>query len=183
MNYIELSKEISYVLRHNPQQYSLELDEQGWVNVDVLIAVLRGQGRFKSLSISDIEIMIQESEKKRHEICDGKIRALYGHSIKEKIMREPIKPPDVLYHGTAHRFTQSIFDVGLVSKSRQYVHLSEDTNTAETVGKRRDEKPIVLKINAKQASDDGVLFYWGNDNIWLADDIPAKYITSVHYTK
>jgi putative RNA 2'-phosphotransferase len=177
-----LSKEISYALRHSPQQYGIVLDEQGWTSVDLLIESLKGQERFKFLSLSDIEKMIQKSEKKRHEICDGKIRALYGHSIKEKIMREPIKPPDVLYHGTARRFTQSIFDVGLVSKRRQYVHLSEDTNTAETVGKRRDEKPIVLKINAKQAWDDGVLFYWGNDNIWLADYIPAKYITSVHYT-
>ena len=177
MNYVELSKEISYVLRHNPQQYGLELDEQGWVNVDVLIASLREQGRFKSLSINDLEKMIQVSEKKRHEIYDGKIRALYGHLVKEKIVKEPTKPPDVLYHGTARRFTQSIFDVGLVSKNRQYVHLLEDINTAETVGKRRDEKPTVLKINAKQAWDDGVLFYWGSDNIWLADDIPAKHIS------
>ena len=29
MNYIELSKEISYALRHDPWEYELELDENG----------------------------------------------------------------------------------------------------------------------------------------------------------
>jgi len=176
MNLEYLSKEISYVLRHNPQQYGLVLDEQGWVSVDALISSLNRQGRFKSLSISDIEKMIRVSEKKRHEVCDGKIRALYGHSTKEKIKREPIKPPDVLYHGTTQRFVQSILAVGLISKSRQYVHLAEDINTATNVGKRRDDNPVVLKINAKQAWNDGAKFYLGNENIWLADGVPPIYI-------
>jgi putative RNA 2'-phosphotransferase len=90
--------------------------------------------------------MIQVSEKQRHEIYAGKIRALYGHSVKEKIMKEPTKPPDVLYHGTAHKFINNIFAVGLISKGRQYVHLSEDVNTAIIVGKRRDNNPVVLKL-------------------------------------
>ncbi|MCL1809554.1 MAG: hypothetical protein FWG42_07320 [Clostridiales bacterium] len=46
--------------------------------------------------------MIQKSEKKRHEACDGKIRALYGHSVEKRIVMEPVKPPDILYHGTAN---------------------------------------------------------------------------------
>lgn len=31
MNYTELSKEISYALRHVPWKYELELDEEGFV--------------------------------------------------------------------------------------------------------------------------------------------------------
>ena len=31
MNYLELSKEISYALRHAPWEYELELDENGWL--------------------------------------------------------------------------------------------------------------------------------------------------------
>ena len=73
MNLEDISKEISYALRHNPQQYGLVLDEQGWVSVDALISALNRQGRFKSLSVSDIEKMILVSEKKRHEMRNGKI--------------------------------------------------------------------------------------------------------------
>ena len=40
-------------------------------------------------------------------------------------------PPDVLYHGTARRFLESINENGLLPQSRQYVHLSQDNETAE----------------------------------------------------
>ena len=177
MNYESLSKEISYALRHNPQQYGLVLDEQGWVGVDALISALKEHGRFRSLTISDIEKMIQLPGKKRHEITNGKIRALYGHSVKDRIMMQPTKPPHVLYHGTANRYVDSIFAVGLMPKDRQYVHLSEDIETATLVGKRRDDNPVILRIDAKQAWNDNVLFYSGSDGIWLADYVSAKYIS------
>ncbi len=106
MDYIALSKEISYALRHAPHEYGLILDDQGWISVDQLISALNGHGRFAC--VEDIEKMIQISEKKRHEICDGKIRALYGHSVDKKIIKEPMKPPDILYHGTAHRFIEKL---------------------------------------------------------------------------
>ena len=47
--------------------------------------------------------MIEKSEKKRHEIKDGRIRAFYGDSIPMKIWKEEKTPPDILYHGTARR--------------------------------------------------------------------------------
>lgn len=179
MNYPDLSKEISYVLRHAPQEYGLCLDEQGWVGLEELIVALREKKRYKTLSASNIEEMISTSKKKRHEIENGKIRALYGHSLQEKIIKESMQPPDILYHGTPHRFVENILKVGLSSKNRQYVHLSEDVNTAITVGKRRDESPVVLKVDSKQAWIDGIKFYYGNEDIWLADDIPTKYISSL----
>lgn len=177
MNYTDLSKEISYALRHAPHEYGLCLDEYGWASVDALILALRGQGRFKSLTLSDIEKMIEASEKKRHQMIDEKIHALYGHSTEEKITKYPVQPPDILYHGTAHKFMENILAVGLIPKERQYVHLSEDNAMAITVGKRRDENPVVLKIDSKQAWESGIKFYLGNENIWLSDNIPAKYIS------
>ena len=41
MNYIELSREISYALRHAPWEYELEMDEYGWVDVNQLIAQIK----------------------------------------------------------------------------------------------------------------------------------------------
>lgn len=120
--------------------------------------------------------MCPTSEKKRHEIKDNRIRALYGHSTEEKIAKEISRPPDILYHGTANRFLQSILEHGLVSMERQYVHLSCDRQTAVEVGKRRDDKPVILAVHAAAAWRDGVPFYHGNETIWLADRIPAQYI-------
>lgn len=63
--------------------------------------------------------MIEQSEKKRHEVRDGKIRAYYGHSIPIKIAKDISTPPNVLYHGTARRFLQSIKESGLLPQNRQ----------------------------------------------------------------
>ncbi|WP_376740509.1 RNA 2'-phosphotransferase [Listeria cossartiae] len=36
-----LSKEVSYVLRHTPREYELEIDKQGWVSVAQLLYALK----------------------------------------------------------------------------------------------------------------------------------------------
>ncbi len=84
MDYMKLSKEVSFALRHEPWKYELELDENGWVDIDQLIESLRCDRKWKSLDTKDLEIMIEKPDKKRHEIHDGKIRALYGHSTPQK---------------------------------------------------------------------------------------------------
>lgn len=93
-----------------------------------------------------------------------------------KILKEEKMPPDILYHGTARRFMSSIMENGLLSQNRQYVHLSQDIETAENVGKRHDDKPCILKIEAKRAWNEGIKFYLGNEKVWLADAIPGTYI-------
>lgn len=176
MNYEKLSKEISYALRHAPWEYELELDENGWVEIDSLVEALNRNGQWENLNKKYILDMINQSDKKRHEVLGNKIRALYGHSTPIKIEKDPKKPPDNLYHGTARKYLKSIQENGLSPKERHYVHLSPDLDTALEVGKRRDHKPILLKVNALMAWNEGVKFYKGNEKIWLADFVDYKYI-------
>lgn len=173
----ELSKEVSYALRHAPWEYGLELDEEGWTSVEQLITALRRSEKWKNLCEADLRKMVEASQKKRHEIKDGKIRAFYGHSIPMKIVKAEEMPPDILYHGTARRFVRSIMESGLLPQGRQYVHLSEDIETAEEAGKRRDIEPCIMRVDAEGAWKDGIKFYKGNNNVWLADWIPGKYLT------
>jgi len=172
----ELSKEISYALRHAPWEYELEMDEEGWVPVEQLLDALHSNEKWSNICEADLNEMIEKSEKKRHELAGGKIRAFYGHSIPMKIFKEEMMPPDVLYHGTARGFLESINENGLLPQSRQYVHLSQDIDTAENVGMRHDDKPCILIIDAKTAWNDGIKFYFGNEKVWLADRIPSRYI-------
>jgi len=176
VDYIRLSKEISYALRHHPEAYGLKPDEQGRVRTVQLITALKKNIRWQDVTEDDLQYIIEHSDKKRFEMADGKIRALYGHSTPQKIDKQPQAPPEVLYHGTARRFLDAIFEKGLLPGSRQYVHLSTDTETALQVGQRRDGKPMLLEIDAGRAWADGVQFYRGNDLVWLADLIPSRYI-------
>lgn len=177
MDYVKLSKEVSYALRHAPWEYELELDENGFVLIEQLLNSLNSLNEYgRNVTREDLEYIIANSDKKRHEIVGDKIRALYGHSVPNKIEKIPGILPDILYHGTAKRFVDSIMRDGLLPMKRQYVHLSVDTTMATLVGKRRDSDPIILEIDAREAINDGIKFYIGNDKVWLCDKIPPKYI-------
>lgn len=179
MDYVQLSRVISHALRHAPQDYGLILDESGWVPIDALLAALKSRPEFSSVVVDDLHKIISSSDKKRHEICGGRVRAVYGHSLPDKIAMTPSQPPAYLYHGTPRLFLENIFKVGLIAKSRQYVHMSIDRQTAETVGQRRDQAPMVLTVLAAAAFKTGHKFYQAPGGIWLADAVPAVFIEPV----
>ena len=176
MNYNELSKEISYALRHAPQEYGLTLDREGWVDTQQLLESLITIGKWKNLCELDLHKMIKLSSKQRHEIKGNKIRAYYGHSSSIQIKKDEKEPPEFLFHGTTKKAALSIMQKGLKPQQRQYVHLSQDLGTAIEVGKRRENTPTILLVKAKDAFENGISFYSGNDRVWLSDEIPTQYI-------
>ena len=180
MNYLKLSKKISHVLRHAQEEFSLKMDRQGFVQIEQLLSGLNAHNHFgETVGLSDLEYIIENSEKQRYEIVGDKIRTLYGHSFAMRIQKEKAKPPAVLYHGTAKRFVESIKERGLLPMGRQYVHLSTDVETAISVGMRRDEDPVILEIDAQAAFRSGIKFYIGNDKVWLCDELPVRYIKNL----
>lgn len=78
---VELSRTVSHALRHEPCLYELELDDAGRVDVHVLVEALRQERRWSTLTADDVAAMVATSSKQRHEIRDGRIRAMYGHSL------------------------------------------------------------------------------------------------------
>jgi putative RNA 2'-phosphotransferase len=121
--------------------------------------------------------MIRDSEKQRHELRGDLIRARYGHSLAGRLARAKATPPEVLLHGTSPVAAREILTGGLLPMGRQYVHLSADRATALAVGCRKHENPVVLRVEATRAQAEGVAFYRGNDQVWLADNIPPEYIS------
>ncbi|MBR4693622.1 MAG: RNA 2'-phosphotransferase [Bacilli bacterium] len=177
MDYIKLSKTISYVLRHHPEEYNIELDGNGFVKIDVLLDAINAKKEFqKSITIEDINYILDTSDKKRWVVVGDKIRAYYGHSFEKEIEHEEKVPPDILYHGTSHEVVDKILEEGLLPMERQFVHLSEDVETATIVGKRRDKNPIILIIDSKRAYEDGIKFMCENNHIWLTKKVDKKYI-------
>ena len=106
--YVRLSKTMSVALRHDPDSFGIELDKEGWVDVDKLLDALRKHKRWEGITEEDFHTVMSVSDKKRFEISDGHIRALYGHSIPMKIVKKPTTPPPLLYHGTARQNLDNI---------------------------------------------------------------------------
>ncbi|ROM43651.1 RNA 2'-phosphotransferase [Pseudomonas poae] len=172
----ETSKFLSYVLRHEPQAIGLQLDSEGWADIESLIAGAAKDGR--TLDISLIQTVVRSSDKKRFSISnDGlRIRAVQGHSTASVSLQHVEKePPEFLYHGTATRFLESIQQQGLIAGSRHHVHLSHDITTAIAVGQRYG-KPAVLKIEALRMHQQGFKFFQADNGVWLSNHIPPSFI-------
>jgi putative RNA 2'-phosphotransferase len=106
-------------------------------------------------------------------MTDGRIRALYGHSVPRKLARTTSTPPQRLYHGTS---LEAIRQTGLQPMARQYEHLSNNLADAIEVGWRKHPQPVILVVNAIKAAKAGVPFYVGNHKVWLADRVPSEFI-------
>ncbi len=175
--YVSISKFLSYILRHHPEKFNIQLDSKGFTDLEKILDILNERYREIEITKQLIFDIIKNSDKIRFEIIHNKIRAVYGHSINKKIeMPEIENPPNKLYHGTAKQAYLSIIQEGLKKKKRQYVHLSEDIETAKLVGGRRVKNPIILEIDVIKAKSEGFKFYKSHE-IYLADYIPPKFIS------
>ncbi|OON99309.1 MAG: RNA 2'-phosphotransferase [Epulopiscium sp. Nele67-Bin004] len=175
----ELSKFLSYVLRHNPESIGIVMDYNGWVKVDDLINSIN-LSKSDVITFDKLVNIVETSSKQRFSFNEDKtlIRANQGHSIDVDVQLGKSLPPDELFHGTVSKYTKSIEKEGLVAKNRLYVHLSKDLQTAIEVG-RRHGTPVVYKVNCKQMLIDGYEFYLSKNNVWLIKSVPSKYLSLV----
>jgi putative RNA 2'-phosphotransferase len=173
---IQISKFLSYVLRHDPGSIGIKLDAEGWVDVRALLAASKKAG--KAFSDAELREVVATNDKKRFTLSeDGlRIRAAQGHSVKVSLGLTPSAPPPILYHGTAVRNLDGIFAEGLKPGSRQQVHLSSDPNTAQTVGERHG-RATVLVVDTKKMAAEGVLFFQADNGVWLTDHVPPRFLT------
>ena len=170
----ETSKYISLILRHKPETIGITLDEHGWANVDELIS---GIAKTHEMNMNILEEIVSTDEKQRYSFNDDKtkIRANQGHSIQVDVELEEMRPPEILWHGTGEKFIGSIDEQGLISKSRLYVHLSKDEETALKVGTRHG-KPVIYIVKAEEMFKDGYKFYLSKNGVWLTKEVPVKYL-------
>ncbi len=170
-----ISKFMSLVLRHKPEEIGLQLDDQGWAKVEDLISKLGNKGT--RVDFGMINIVVETNDKKRFTFNDDKtlIRASQGHSIDVELNLPEAVPPDILYHGTTVKYLDSILKAGLQKQNRQHVHLSVTIETANAVGSRHGS-PMILIVDAKQMHEAGFKFYLSANKVWLTDAVPVQYI-------
>ena len=164
---IHQGKKLSYLLRHDK---SYDFDEHGWREVSDLVAN-------HGFTMEELREIVDTNNKQRYEFSEDmtRIRARQGHSIQVDVELAEVTPPDVLYHGTAKKFADSIMKQGILKDKRLYVHLSTTVETAKKVGQRHGE-PVVLAIDAKRMSENGIKFFLSRNGIWLTEFVEAQYI-------
>jgi putative RNA 2'-phosphotransferase len=176
---VKLSKLMSVALRHNPADFELTLDVNGWVTLADLVHAIAARPRWQWIKTEHVLEVVNSSDKRRFEVEGAFIRARYGHSRAARPVYQPVTPPEILYHGTPRRNIPAIRQRGLQPMSRQYVHLSATPEMAIQVGQRRDERPAILLVRAVDAHTSGIKFGTPSgqpDDVYLVGAIPPHFI-------
>ncbi|MES2132150.1 MAG: RNA 2'-phosphotransferase [Bacteroidota bacterium] len=170
-----ISKFLSLVLRHKPEEIGISMDSEGWVDVKELLEKCSAKKRYINLQL--LQQIVNTNDKQRFTFNHDhtKIRANQGHTINIDLQLEQQEPPEILYHGTVEKFISAIKETGLQKMQRQHVHLSKDLETAVKVGSRRG-KPVILKVHAAKMQETGHAFYLSQNGVWLCDHVPVEYI-------
>ncbi|MFP9113673.1 RNA 2'-phosphotransferase [Flavobacterium sp. RHBU_3] len=170
-----ISKFLSLILRHAPETIGITLDENGWTDVDTLLAQMNLKG--EAINREILNVVVDTNNKKRFAFNEdgSKIRASQGHSVDIDPGYVPQQPPELLYHGTALKHKDSILEKGILKQNRTHVHLSATTDTAHNVGSRHG-KPYIFEVKAGEMHRNGYNFFISENGVWLTDEVPAEFL-------
>ncbi len=175
-NFKQTSVFISLILRHKPEAIGVSLDCHGWASVNELIDGINKTDDY-SIDMQMLEEIVRTDNKQRYSFNDDHtlIRANQGHSINVDVELIEKEPPGIIFHGTGEKYVESIRIDGLIPKSRLYVHLSKDEETAEKVGARHG-KPYIFIVKSGEMFRAGYKFFISENGVWLTKSVPANYL-------
>ena len=166
------------ILRHFPHQFGISLDKHGWANIEEMAKAISSRiDRFYWVRKRHIVAVALTDEKGRYEVKEGKIRARYAHTIDVDLSDLPKADVDVLYYPVTQEELDIVMEQGIFPTDRNKVHLSSSLEKALEAGKVRDDSPVILKIDAKKAMEDGIDIRKATDDVYLTDKVDAKYIS------
>jgi len=174
----KLSSILIGILRHFPQQIDVKLDSHGWADIDEVVNAIKNKiDRFYWLRKRHVVALALTDEKGRYQLREGKIRATYAHTIEVDLSDLPDADVDTLYYPVTEEELEIVLEQGLLPTDRNKVHLSGSVEKAMEAGKTRVENPVILKIDARKAMEDGIVIKKAGKEVYIADEIDAKYIS------
>jgi len=174
----QIGRTMAGVLRHFPEKFGLEMDDQGFINLRDFVNALKNQSkRYHWLRPHHIIAIIETDPKGRYQISNDMIRATYGHSIELNLRLPTENIPDSLYYPTTPEEADILLETGLKPSDRKMVHLSKTYNDALSAGKVRTGEPIILEIDAKRAIEEGIVIGQAGRTVFLAPAIPSECLS------
>ena len=198
---VDLSKYLSFVLRHGANEIGVKIDTAGFVNVAEVLSKKNGY------TFEEIKYVVANNNKKRFEMVEitpgtntlaehFKIRAVQGHTIEniaEEELFEEIKDPaeiPFVIHGTDYKaWVRFIRFQGLKRMARNHIHFAIGFNTdSNVISGMRNSSDIVIELDTAKAMKDGYRFLRSKNDVILSPgkgpegQIPPAYFKKVTYT-
>ena len=178
----QLSKKLSYLLRHGAVKEGLNIEPDGYILVtELLTKALNGW------TIYDIEYVVANNAKKRFTLksVNGvlKIKANQGHSISDvdQLSLKVVKNPTFdIVHGTYYKHWRRIKTEGLSRMNRNHIHFGKGLNFECGL---RNNAEIYIYINFQAADTDNLEFYESENGVILCAGNSDGLIESKYFKK
>ena len=170
----ELAKMLAYILGRHPAEFGLIPDRDGYVRIKELLKVFseeEGWSYVRRSHLEEVELTMQD---RPVEFKDNLIRAKNQENLPS--FEEAAELPKLLYTCVRQRAYPFVASKG-VQKSDGDVILSADLETARRMGKRIDQKPVLLTVQVKKTLEKRVRFFTGGGTLFTAACIPAGCFT------
>ena len=170
----KLGRLLLYILGHRPDEFGLVPDRNGFVRFKELLQAIHEEEDWHFVRQSHINEVLLGKDRRLFEYNDKGISVL---ERRWQMITEPVGQnlPRVLFTAIRRKAHPVVMEKGLKSNEDRYLILSADKEMALRIGRRRDQKPVLLKILASAADKDGVLFY-SFLNLFLSPQITAEFI-------
>lgn len=173
----ELSKKLSWLLRHGAPSQGIAMDAAGWVAVDDVLRALR-------ISREELAQAVELNTKSRIDVRGERVRASQGHSTEGMPVTldaleaswERLSSAGPLWHGTAIEALRGIAREGIVPQARTHVHLTDALDSR--VGKRA-RVDVMIEISAPRLDALGIGVFQSQNGVVLVRRVPTSAIVGV----
>ncbi|KAF8523003.1 KptA family-domain-containing protein [Gautieria morchelliformis] len=162
----QVSRKLTYILRHNAIKQGIHMRKDGFVKVTELLAL----PYFHSLDFMTLERVVAQDNKKRYTLLyepetSGAesmwwIRANQGHSIETvEIDMIPVTSPEqviMAVHGTNKRAWERIAVEGLSRMKRQHIHFAQGIPGSGVISGMRTTSQVYIHLNVPMALEAGL---------------------------
>ncbi len=169
-----LSRLLVYILGHRPDEFGLVPDSDGFVTYKELLQAIHEEPDWHYVRQSHINEVLLGKDRILFQPGDNRIRT--AERRWQFDIEKPSQPlPKLLFTPVRRKAHPVVMEKGLKSGQGKYLVLSPDLEMAERIGRRRDQKPVLLEVMADAAQSEGVLFYpFGN--LFLSPEISPRFI-------
>ncbi len=171
-----LSRLLNYILGSKPDEFGLVPDKQGYIVLRELLKAINEEPSMAYVKEFHIREVLVHKRDSMLEITGKKIRSTKrNYSLIDKD-RPPDSTPKILYKGVKRKTYPFILKSGLLPGSNGHVVMTKDRDLAMRIGRRLDQRPIIIEIQAGAASEYNTIFLPFGDSMYLTDKVSAQFI-------
>ena len=170
----QLCRLLVYMLGYRPDEFGLVPDPDGYIPYKELLQALHEEPGWGYVRQGHFNEILMGNDRALFQWDDKRIKA-QKRSWQMDVENPLTGLPKILFVAVRRRAHPHALEKGLRSSADNYLPLASEKEMALRIGRRRDQNPVLLEVQALHAENRGIPFY-AFGQLFLAKEVPASYI-------